>query len=74
MARLTLSVNEKVVERAKRYATRRGVSVSSLVETYLDAVTRLDEPEAPPVLKALRGSLKGVSEADSRRHLGERYR
>ena len=35
MAKLTLSVDEAVVERAKEIARRRGTSVSALVERYL---------------------------------------
>jgi hypothetical protein len=74
VSKLTLSVDENVVARAKRYASRRGVSVSSLVETYLENVTRVEEPQPPPILKSLRGSLKGVSEADYRRFLSEKHR
>jgi hypothetical protein len=63
MGKLTLSVDEGVVGRAKRYAEREGTSVSHLVETYLDALARppvvLDE-ELPPSLRRLRGLLKGV--------------
>ena len=40
MAKLTLSVDETVVERAKEFARRRGTSVSALVEGYLDALAR----------------------------------
>lgn len=35
MAKLTLSVDEAVVERAKGFAARQGTSVSRLVEPYL---------------------------------------
>jgi predicted HicB family RNase H-like nuclease len=45
MAKLTLSVDGRVVRRAKEYAKRRGVSVSKMVETYLAAVA---EPPAGP--------------------------
>ena len=40
MAKLTLSVDERVVSRAKQYAKRRGVSVSEMVEAYLSAVAQ----------------------------------
>ena len=39
MPKLTLSVDARVVTRAKRYARTRGTSVSRLVETLLDAVS-----------------------------------
>lgn len=63
MTKLTLSVDEKVVERAKRYASRRGTSVSRLVETYLDALARpadMRDQDLPPVTRRLRGILKGA--------------
>ena len=39
MPKLTLSVDEKVVRGAKRYAAARGTSVSRLVERYLDLLS-----------------------------------
>ena len=79
MAKLTLSVDEAVVERAKRYAAREGTSVSRLVETYLDLLVR-PEPEAqqplPPVTRRLVGAL-GDARDDREshlRHLERKYR
>lgn len=63
MSKLTLSVNEGVAARAKRYAAKRGTSVSRLVETYLDALARgtsVQDDDLPPSLRRLRGILKGV--------------
>ncbi len=79
MSKLTLSVDDAVVRRAKRYARARGTSVSRLVECFLDLLARgqggarrEDETE-PPVLRRLRGSLKGVTRADYRAHLERKY-
>ena len=76
MAKLTLSVDERVVERAKQYARKRGTSVSGLVEQLLDlAASGVDNPQvAPPVLSRLRGSLKGVDVRDYHRYLERKYR
>jgi hypothetical protein len=76
MPKLTLSVDDRVVARAKRYARARGTSVSHLVETMLDAVSSgHDHPESvPPVLSRLRGSLKRGSVADYRRYLERKYK
>ena len=62
MSKLTLSVDEKVVARAKRYAEQQGTSVSQLVETYLDALARAPakEQDLPPVTLRLSGILRGV--------------
>jgi hypothetical protein len=76
MAKLTLSVDDMVVARAKRYAKAQGTSVSGLVEKMLDlaAAPRERPGETPRVLARLRGSLKGVSIRDYRRYLEDKYR
>jgi hypothetical protein len=77
MSKLTLSVDEKVIERAKRFAERRGTSVSRLVEQFLDILARPPKPEPEddtPVLRQLRGILKKGDREDYRRHLVEKYR
>jgi hypothetical protein len=76
MAKLTLSVDAQVVSQAKRYAREHGVSVSSMVQAYLAAVTKPSVPQRAkdtPILRRLRGSLKGVDIADYRKHLEEKY-
>jgi hypothetical protein len=76
MSKLTLSVDEAVVKRAKRYAARRGVSVSQLVEQYLELVSRPPAPRAadtPPVLQMLRGAGRGAALDDYRRYLRKKY-
>ena len=39
MPKLTLSVDEKVIAGAKRYAEEKGTSVSQLVETFLGGLS-----------------------------------
>lgn len=76
MTKLTLSVDERVVSAAKRYAALRGTSVSRLVEEYLALASRqTDEEEMPPILARLRGVLKGsrLDERDYRRHLKQKH-
>ena len=75
MTKLTLSVDEEVIERAKRYARDRGTSVSRVVETMLSLVSRPDAKGAVPmpVLTRLRGSMKRGSVADYRRHLRRKH-
>jgi hypothetical protein len=77
--KLTLSVEGVVVRRAKRYAARRGTSVSRLVEQYLDLVSRpapTEEEELTPLLRRLRAEMKGVSVdvTDYHRYLERKYR
>jgi len=65
-----LSVDEKVVRGAKRYAAARRTSVSQLVERYLALLSNPTEVEVqPPVLKLLRGAARGASSEAHRRHL-----
>ena len=76
MAKLTLSVDNRVVSRAKQYAKLRGVSVSQMVEAYLTAVA---EPpsrseRAAPILRSVRGVLKNADIGEYRKHLTAKYR
>ena len=76
MSKLTLSVDDRVVSRAKRYANQRGVSVSKMVETYLASVVEPVHPAAQdaPILRSVRGSLKKADLAGYRKHLAAKYR
>ena len=76
MSKLTLSVDARVVSRAKRYAKQSGVSVSEMVEAYLAAIA---EPSSPgtkdaPILRSVRGSLGKADLAGYRKHLAAKYR
>jgi hypothetical protein len=76
MAKLTLSVNDRVVARARQYAKGRGISVSRMVEAYLTAVA---EPPArvsgaAPILRSVRGVLKHADSRAYRKHLAAKYR
>jgi hypothetical protein len=73
--KLTLSVDEKVVRGAKRYAAAQGTSVSRLVEQYLDLLSRpFDMAQAPPVLRMLRGAARDVPANAHRKSLVRKYR
>jgi antitoxin component of RelBE/YafQ-DinJ toxin-antitoxin module len=76
MAKLTLSVDERVVSRAKRFARQQGISVSQMVEAYLEAVA---EPTSEavrdaPILRSLKGSLKRVNVEAYKQRLAAKYR
>jgi len=76
MAKLTLSVDNRVVSRAKQYAKRRGVSISKMVEAYLAAVAEPNSSAtgAAPVLRSVRGVLKNADIDEYRKHLAAKYR
>ena len=72
MGKLTLSVDQRIVSWAKRYARQQGISLSQMVEAYLEAVA---EPSRSvtrevPILHSLRGILKNANVEAYRRHLG----
>ena len=39
-SKLTLKLNEKVIDRAKKYASNKKLSLSRLIENYLDSITQ----------------------------------
>lgn len=76
MSKLTLSVDDAVISRAKRYAKKQGVSVSKMVEAYLAAVAEPSSrvPEDTPILRSVRGVLKNADVKDYKRYLVRKYR
>ena len=76
MSKLTLSIDDDVVSRAKLYARQRGVSISKMVEAYLDtlATPTAKSSANAPILNRLRGSLRRADRDDYRKHLAVKYR
>src|ERR1700733_4286752 len=76
MSKLTLSVDDSVISRAKRYAKKQGVSVSKMVEAYLAAVAEPPShvPADTPILRSVRGVLKNADVKHYKRHLTHKYR
>ena len=76
MSKLTLSVDKAVIARAKRYAKQQGTSVSGMVESYLDAISESGAripTHVPPILRAVRGSLKKADLNEYKKHLAAKY-
>ena len=76
MAKLTLSVDDRVIASAKRYAQQRGISVSEIVETYLSAVSDPDpvRKSRTPILHSVRGVLHKGDIGEYRKYLAAKYR
>ncbi len=77
--KLTLRIDDRLVVRAKRHARTRGKSVSRMVSDFFSLLGEDgegEEPLLPPVVRALKGSLRGkdVDESDHLRHLLEKHR
>jgi len=76
--KLTLRIDEELVERAKAYSKVSGKSVSQIVADYLAILpTEAGEKGArlTPIVRSLRGFLRGadMDEKDYRRHLEDKY-
>ncbi len=61
--KLTLSINEKTIERAKLVSRKRGKSLSKIVEEYLDSISEKETKKMSGV-KKLSGILKNKVPAD----------
>ena len=60
-SKLTLKLNENVIERAKKYASSKSLSLSRLIENYLNSLTqeKEDEFEISPFVRSI-SSGKGI--------------
>ena len=56
--KLTLNLDKNVIEEAKNYAKSHKVSLSKLIESYLNALTR--EPKKKSKVSSLVESLTGI--------------
>ena len=61
--KLTLSVNKQVIEKAKTYAKMRNVSLSHIIENYLQMLTTQGKSDIEP--SPLVRSLSGVVNLDA---------
>lgn len=55
--KLTLSLNQKIIDNAKVYAKLNNISLSKLIESYLLALTKKEgkQVEITPLVKSLSG-------------------
>ncbi len=70
--KLTLTVEEDVIKKAKSYAKQTGRSLSELIEKYLETLTE-EHPESrqiSPKLRRLVGSVKLPADFDEKKELG----
>ena len=58
--KLTLRLNDSVIERAKIYAKSQRISLSKMIESYLDSLTREKNTENKISITPLVESLSGV--------------
>ena len=76
--KLTLRLEDELINKAKTLAQQRGKSLSKLVAEYFKYITSKEidsETELPPIVKSLSGSLanSNIDEADYKKHLESKY-
>lgn len=73
--KLTLTIEQSVIDKAKRYAKKRERSLSDLIENYLKALTSEsvnNNDDITPIVKSLRGTFKLPRNFDYKRELTDR--
>jgi hypothetical protein len=71
--KLTLTLEEKVINSAKKYASRRGKSLSKIVEGYLKTISENDASEKKllPKVAKLKGVIQLPEGFDYKKELGK---
>lgn len=72
--KLTLRLNDTVIERAKNYARSHKISLSKLIESYLDSITKQREKEKKISITPLVESLSGVIDLPANFDYKKEYR
>lgn len=76
--KLTLRLDNHLIESAKEYSAKTGKSVSRIVADLFEIIKNeklKKEPALPPTVSSLRGVLKGkkINEKDYKKYLEEKY-
>lgn len=69
--KLTLTIEQSVIQKAKEYAKSKGRSLSDLVENYFKAIIKEEEfiTESTPITDSLIGSFKAPDDFDYEKEL-----
>ncbi len=70
--KLTLTIEQSIIEKAKQYAKGKGRSLSDIVENYLKVITKENDKrkaEIAPIASSLRGSFKAPLSFDYKKEL-----
>lgn len=70
--KLTLTIEQTIIEKAKAYAKEKGRSLSDIIENYLKVITK-EQPDSEikisPIVKSLKGAFKAPSSFDYKKEL-----
>lgn len=74
--KLTLTIEQEIIQRAKEYAKDRNRSLSDIIENYLKTLTKEEKVKNSrklnPVVKSLKGSFKMPKNMDYKKELRDR--
>jgi len=73
--KLTLTIEQTIIEKAKKYANGERRSLSDIVENYLKAITKEDTNERfdlTPIVKSLKGTFKAPKNINYKKELSKR--
>ncbi|MCF6308603.1 MAG: DUF6364 family protein [Flavobacteriaceae bacterium] len=74
--KLTLTIEQEIIERAKNYAKEKNRSLSDIIENYLKMLTKSERKQKVeklnPIVKSLKGSFKMPKNMDYKKELGNR--
>ena len=73
--KLTLTIEQSIIEKAKKYANDKGRSLSSIIENYLKVITKeetVSDIELTPIVKSLKGSFKAPRNLNYKKELSKR--
>jgi len=71
--KLTLTIEQSIIEKAKSYAKEKDRSLSDIIENYLKAITREQRAieDFSPLVNSLRGSFKAPENFDYKKELSQ---
>ena len=73
--KLTLTIEQSVIEKAKKYAKNKERSLSDLIENYLKSLTNSEEKTVENIsvqLKSMKGAFKMPKDFDYKKEITER--
>ncbi len=74
--KLTLTIEQEIIKRAKKYAKDKNRSLSDIIENYLKTLTKEEKhresKKLNPIVKSLKGSFKMPKNMDYKKELRER--
>lgn len=72
--KLTLTIEQSVIEKAKKYASKKGRSLSDIIENFLKVITKeeaVDDVELTSTVKSLKGAFKAPKSFDYKTELSK---